>query len=1264
MVSKNVSVDVNVADLMKYPLVGHRSRVRRAQFESLEPRLHLSADPSFTFFQTATFDFIPHASESTEVDVEDLIYLRAARGEIESMPVGLSAAEATTLQSATFSDLTNSAGDVLPANQLDLRVVHLWEQYGIDRLWEEDTVLIPELLLYDDTQALLGRFDYTDDASPLLEAPVEDEPVAFVADGKASVAFDNSLLLHNTDSQTYAGTFTFEFRDSWDGDDTEFRYLAQLNADNYNQINLFHNPTTDGDPGLTAVLETCDVIGGDCVTANDNYTNLSVYGGAVEAGTWTEVGLSYQVEPDGAGLFTLSLSLSVGDQASGVQQKLSAAPLAADSMSDIFLGSTFAGTRIADGYFRNLKFYDEFVENPLDSTLLPTPVFELALDDAEALATVATSLEAGHYVGPTLKPEFLLELDAEESRQLWLTANVPETTPSGIYTGLLTLGVVSYAGEPRNDTTQVLPVTLEVLPFDLLDSERIHGTYFNVSPQGELPTETIDAQLENLAQHGVNALYLQRYFDVDSVAQLLSSVEEKLTPEMVALLADDHFDRDDFETLVQQYTGTADGFEQVGDDGVEYYIYTTDEPNPPSACINGEWEDSGACLEDNTEVLAHMMSHMERAEWIHTAGGQTTTALLFQTQELFADPDSWFYTEVAVGDSGETYAEQGTTSEPVDLPVYHATELGSMTPPFGEYSGDQPLFEDIETRVAATDLSLWQGGTSPVQEALYYWQSWIQKPALNRTKTGLFLAYSGFRGVAPYTYVCVPASDGVENNPFDESVPTGYDPNDGDEGVYRRLCTVYPASDGVIDTVGWEAYREGVDDLRYLKTLEQALEDNLANVHQDRRTEILAELRQRVAAYAAFPYSGQTETDLAVDGTQAVQQDADREFMIEAIQELLYNAPVAVADNGGTVDEGGVLSGQPSVLTNDTDADFDTLTAILVTGPSNASAFELNSVGTFSYSHDGSETTLDSFTYKANDGVLDSNTVTVSITITPVTDPQDVRWDGDASVGTSGDGTTWADANNWSANGLPDVAPVDLAHGDHITFQTSPTIGIIDLGEDRTVNSLTFENSYTLASHNLTMTTDQITVNADVVATINSNIVGNNGLSKKGTGILLINGTGPGTTVEAGTLGGSGTLESLTVQNGATVAPGTVSSSLNAGNSTSDSTLGMKFAGTTPVTLLFLPVTSNVNTFDDEKYNSETLTLLLGTDGCGSSCTYVSQNQCEEFAMFHCVTYTATGITVGNYLDLEGDVNGFGEVSLRELESVGQNFGQSASVSS
>ena len=70
------------------------------------------------------------------------------------------------------------------------------------------------------------------------------------------------------------------------------------------------------------------------------------------------------------------------------------------------------------------------------------------------------------------------------------------------------------------------------------------------------------------------------------------------------------------------------------------------------------------------------------------------------------------------------------------------------------------------------------------------------------------------------------------------------------------------------------------------------------------------------------------------------------------------------------------------------DADGNPLTAVLVTGPGNAAVagFTLNTDGSFDYTQDGSETTGDSFTYKANDGLSDSNTVTVSLTITAVND--------------------------------------------------------------------------------------------------------------------------------------------------------------------------------------------------------------------------------------------------------------------------------------
>jgi VCBS repeat-containing protein len=98
------------------------------------------------------------------------------------------------------------------------------------------------------------------------------------------------------------------------------------------------------------------------------------------------------------------------------------------------------------------------------------------------------------------------------------------------------------------------------------------------------------------------------------------------------------------------------------------------------------------------------------------------------------------------------------------------------------------------------------------------------------------------------------------------------------------------------------------------------------------------------------------------------------------------DAPVAVNDGPFSVDEGASFdSGVISVLDNDTDSEDDPLTATVVTPPANAAAFTLNTDGTFTYTHDGSETLADSFTYRADDG-SPSNVATVTFTIIPVND--------------------------------------------------------------------------------------------------------------------------------------------------------------------------------------------------------------------------------------------------------------------------------------
>ncbi len=115
------------------------------------------------------------------------------------------------------------------------------------------------------------------------------------------------------------------------------------------------------------------------------------------------------------------------------------------------------------------------------------------------------------------------------------------------------------------------------------------------------------------------------------------------------------------------------------------------------------------------------------------------------------------------------------------------------------------------------------------------------------------------------------------------------------------------------------------------------------------------------------------------------------------------NPPVAVGDTASVPLNGTVTtleSGSTSVLTNDSDADLDPLTAELVDGPTNATAFTLNSDGTFSYTHDGTQMVADTFTYRACDSegcsapatvriVLENNVRNDAVTIpttTPISD--------------------------------------------------------------------------------------------------------------------------------------------------------------------------------------------------------------------------------------------------------------------------------------
>ncbi len=55
--------------------------------------------------------------------------------------------------------------------------------------------------------------------------------------------------------------------------------------------------------------------------------------------------------------------------------------------------------------------------------------------------------------------------------------------------------------------------------------------------------------------------------------------------------------------------------------------------------------------------------------------------------------------------------------------------------------------------------------------------------------------------------------------------------------TYRSFCMVYPTKDGVIDTIAWEGFREGIDDIRYATLMKLLAEEAIASGCIDARYE-------------------------------------------------------------------------------------------------------------------------------------------------------------------------------------------------------------------------------------------------------------------------------------------------------------------------------------------------------------------------------------------------------------------------------------------
>ena len=171
-------------------------------------------------------------------------------------------------------------------------------------------------------------------------------------------------------------------------------------------------------------------------------------------------------------------------------------------------------------------------------------------------------------------------------------------------------------------------------------------------------------------------------------------------------------------------------------------------------------------------------------------------------------------------------------------------------------------------------------------ESWRYWQCWNENPRLDRLLMGYAFYLSGYDAIMPYAY------SHVSGDPY-------YD----FEYPYKDFLSVYPSAEGPVDTMQWEACREGKDDYRYVYTLFGTIEKAKEALKKQANPELAAlanrtekELAEILAKYSPKQTEGWGRFSWTVifprhkEGLPNEQFQLDRRRiaeMIVSLQELL-----------------------------------------------------------------------------------------------------------------------------------------------------------------------------------------------------------------------------------------------------------------------------------------------------------------------------------------------------------------------------------------
>ena len=176
---------------------------------------------------------------------------------------------------------------------------------------------------------------------------------------------------------------------------------------------------------------------------------------------------------------------------------------------------------------------------------------------------------------------------------------------------------------------------------------------------------------------------------------------------------------------------------------------------------------------------------------------------------------------------------------------------------------------DYDTMNAALGLAIYNRDSAYAQKLIqtkglrlsstrdwWYWPASIENPLVNRLDAGFLLWRANLYGAYLPEYMTAFGTD-----PYDETSAGAADAF----SAYRPQMLAYPSADGPIDTLQWEAVREGITDARYLTTMYASLRE-AKDAHISKA--LISDAETYVKAFLDKPLAGLPESELDKARTQ------------------------------------------------------------------------------------------------------------------------------------------------------------------------------------------------------------------------------------------------------------------------------------------------------------------------------------------------------------------------------------------------------------